>query len=398
MKHIAHIFIDEMKNGSLPKEVNCNNDYYVIAAVVIAEDHLQEMRNVHTKILSTYFKQAGFLKSKSISRKSVWIDISNRLKAVPHYVAYMAIDMSKLDGEGLQSSKWSFEKYFQNLINKRFLDIFNEVHLNFDRTRSQKFQSSLEQYMQNKGFGTDLFSQNTFKCKDDIQEEPLLQIADFYAGIVGRYYRDAECDKAMGMSDVYESIRDRIIPLHFPYKEISLRIAQGLSKDEFNQEIFDIAVSSAKSYLEKHKEHETECEIVSHILDEAYKNPFRFVSSKEISRIMRLKHNKSKVNPIIIIGGIRDKNTLIVSHKHTKSGGYKLPCNEAEIHGFYNSFTLNVVPQLRRISIMNNVLLENSRGTINPLSHDDYKVLSELVDKARNTVLKIDENEIFKVN
>lgn len=398
MKHVAHIFIDEMKNGSLPVEVNCNNNYYVIAAVVVSADHLQEMKDVHNKIISTYFRQAGFLKSKSISRKSIWTDIANRLKAVPHYVSYLAIDMSKLDGEGLQSNKWSFEKYFQNLINKRFLEIFREVHIVFDKTRSTKFQSSLEHYMQSKGFGTDLFSQNTFKCKDDIAEEPLLQIADFYAGIVGRYYRDAECDKAMGMSDVYDSIRDRIIPLHFPYKEISLRIAQGLSKDEFNQEIFDIAVNSAKSYLEKHKDHETECEIVSHILDEAYKNPFRFVSSKEISRIMRLKHNKGRVNPIITIGGVRDKGAIIVSHKHTKSGGYKLPCNEAEIHGFYNSFTLNVIPQLRRIGIMNNVLLENSRGTINVLNHDDYKVLSELVDKARNTVLNVDESLLFKVN
>lgn len=33
-----------------------------------------------------------------------------------------------------------------------------------------------------------LFSNNSFKIKDDIVEEPLVQVADFYAGCIGKYY------------------------------------------------------------------------------------------------------------------------------------------------------------------------------------------------------------------
>lgn len=391
MKQVGHIFVDEMKNGSLPAEENCNNNYYVFSAVVVSDEHLQAMRAVHAKIISKHFKQAGVLKSKSIARKGVWLDIANSLKEVAHYVSYLAVDRSKLDGEGFRNSKWSFHKYFQSLINKRFLDLYEEAHVTFDQTGTSRFQESLKAYMQEKGFEKNLFENNSFEIKEDKAQEPLLQIADFYAGIVGRYYRNAAVDAQMGMNEIYDSIRDRVLPLHFPYTEISLRIAEGLSKDEFNPQIFKIAVDSAKRFLDAYKDKETECEIVSLMLDEVHKNPLRFVSSKEIAKILRLKYNKDKVNPTITIGGIRDKGVLIVSQKQSNSGGYKLPCNEAEVHGFYNSFTLNIIPQLRRIGIMNNVLIENSDGTINVLAHEDKKVLSELVDKARDKRLNFDD-------
>lgn len=390
MKQIGYVFIDEMKNGSLPKENLCNNNYYIFSAVVISDKNLQLMRDVLTKIIHTHFREAGVLKSKSISRKNIWIDIANKIKAIPHYGCYLAIDMDRLDGDGFRNSKWSFEKYFQNLINKRFLDEFCEVHVTFDKTRDLPFQQSLTDYMARKGFETNLFFSNTYRIKDDKTEEPLLQIADFYAGIVGRFYRNSERDKYI--EDVYDSIRDRIIPLHFPYNEISLSIAHGLSKDEFNKEIFNISIDSAREFLKHNSDKETESEIVSYILDEALKKPFRFVSSKEISRILRLKYNKAKVNPIITIGSIRDKGTLIVSQKNSNSGGYKLPCNEAEIHGFYNSFTLNIIPQLKRIGLMNNTLIEKSEGVTNILKHKEHETLSELVDLARNIHLVSDKS------
>lgn len=388
MKQIGHIFIDEMKNGSLPNENLCNNNYYVFSAVVISDKNLLPMRDVLTKIIHTHFRGAGVLKSTSISRKNIWIDIANRLKTIPHYCCYLVIDMERIDGDGLRNSKWSFEKYFQNLINKRFLYEFCEVHVTFDRTGNLPFQQSLKAYMARKGFETNLFDGNTFSIKDDKTEEPLLQIADFYAGIVGRFYRNSERDKLIGIEDVYDSIRDRIIPLHFPDNEISISIAHGLSKDEFNEEIFNISIDSAREFLKHNSDKETECEIVSYIFDEALKKPFRFVSSKEISRILRLKYNKAKVNPIITIGSIRDKGTLIVSQKNSNSGGYKLPCNETEIHGFYNSFTLNIIPQLKRIGLMNNTLIRKSEGVTNILKHHEHETLYKLVDLARNTRLR----------
>lgn len=353
MKQAGHIFIDEMKNGSLPTEENCNNNYYVFSAVVVSDEHLQVLRDVHAKIITKHFKQLGFIKSTSISRKGQWLDIANSLKGVSHYVSYLIVDMSKLDGEGFKNNKWSFHKYFQNLINARFLDLYSETHVTFDQTGYNDFQDSLKTYMQSKGFDKTLFSNNSFDIKEDKTQEPLLQIADLYAGIVGRYYRNASKDIKMGMDEIYDSIRDRVIPLHFPYTEVSLRITEGLSVDEFNPQVFKIAVDSAKRFLDTHKDKETECEIVSLMLDEAQKNPLRFVSSKEISKILRLKYNKDKVNPTITIGGIRDKGTVIVSQKQSNRSGYKLPCNEAEIHGFYNSFASNVIPQLKRIGIMN---------------------------------------------
>lgn len=388
MQQIGHIFIDEMKNGSLPIETQCNNNYYVFSAVVISDINIKSMREVLNKIIHSHFRESGFLKSKSISRKTIWIDIANSLKSVPHYVCYLVIDTERLNGDGFKHNKWSFEKYFQNLINKRFLNSYGEVHVTFDKTGNLLFQKSLTDYMERKGFGTNLFYSNTFSVKDDKTEEPLLQLADFYAGIVGRFYRNANIDNYM--EEVYDSIRDRVIPLYFPYNEISLSIANGLSTDEFNKEIFNISISSAREFLKHNSDKETECEIVSYILDEALKKPFRYVSSKEISRILRLKYNKAKVNPIITIGSIRDKGTLIVSQKNSTSGGYKLPCNEAEIHGFYKNFTHNIIPQLKRIGLMNNTLIEKSEGVINILIHNEHEKLSELVDLVRDVCLESD--------
>jgi len=46
-RQVAYIYIDEMRNGSLPKEEDCNNNYYVFASVVVNEDKLELLRTIH---------------------------------------------------------------------------------------------------------------------------------------------------------------------------------------------------------------------------------------------------------------------------------------------------------------------------------------------------------------
>lgn len=98
--------------------------------------------------------------------------------------------------------------------------------------------------------------------------------------------------------------------------------------------------------------------------------------------------------PILLVGELRDNEVVIVSQKSGKKSGYKLPCCEAEIQEFYDSFTLNVVPMLSRIGIMNDYFVSHSEGTLNFIKNakmEDnpykrkYERLNKLVDIARDT-------------
>lgn len=407
---VVHVFIDEMKNGSLPIEENCNNNYYVYASVVVAHDKLDSLKVIHNEILDKYFKQSRYLKTTKINNKNQWIDIANMLNSIDHYVAYLVVNMDKLEGDGFANSKRSFEKYFQNLINKRFLDLYSETHVTVDATGTKLFQDSLKTYMSKNGFVSDeipnLFSsvegednpflsqKNSFESKDDKNEEPLLQIADFYAGAIGRYFRKSQKDIALGIDEIYNSIRHKVIPTYFPWNEISLTNVSTLGND-FNQTIFNIAVESAEKYLKADDISDTDREIVEILLSEARLKPLRFVSSKEIAQRIKNKFNKPRFNPTLSIGSIKDKEVLIISEKLAKSGGYKLPCNEAELHSFYKNITLNVIPQLRRLGIMNKILVENSEGTVNIMESDNrHTVLSSLLDITKNANMRLDDDQL----
>jgi hypothetical protein len=233
--------------------------------------------------------------------------------------------------------------------------------------------------MGKKGFGRDLFSNNTFDIKDDQTEEPLIQIADFYAGCVGKYY----CGKyEKGQAEtIHAVIKSYLFIEWFPHEFINYFGASAFKQNNFCQSISEIAIKTARDYLDKETD-EIGCEIIKIFLQETYINPFRFISSGEIKRKINTKGIKIG-DPINEIAKLRDKGVFIVSPIGKK--GYKFPCNENEIAEYFDRLSSNVIPQLKRGHILHKILVEQSFSAHNILCDSKFSLLSSLIDKVVNS-------------
>lgn len=73
---------------------------------------------------------------------------------------------------------------------------------------------------------------------------------------------------------------------------------------------------------------------------------------------------------------------VIISPQGKK--GYKFPTSEKELADFYDRLRDNVIPQLQRCQIINNVLQEKAFGKYGILKQKEYEILSRLCDVVGN--------------
>jgi len=377
---IAHIFLDEFGTPELDTSKSGVTQYFVYVGVVIEENELTNAKNILNGIVNKFFG-GTHIKSKNIGNDSkghsVRMQILSELSKINHYAISLLVDKSKVDSIGLTYKK-SFVKFFNNLLSQQIIDKYDEYHIHLDKLGWKPFQNELKDYMETKGHGRTLFSNNTFDLQDDITEEPLIQIADFYCGCIGRYYCGTfNKNQAEAVNNI---IKSRLFLDWFPREFVNYFGASSYKSEDFNPLIAEIAVKSANHYLDI-VDDEIGCEIVKLMLQETLINPFRFVSSNEIKKKIIAKGLKIS-DPITEISKIRDKGVLIVSPIGKK--GYKLPSNEKEIAEFYDRLASNVIPQLKRGHILHRVLVEQSFSAHNILAKDSYDLLNSLINTVVN--------------
>lgn len=375
---IAHIFIDEYGTPSLETEIQGVTPYFIYTGVVIEEETISQARVIHKQIIDKYFG-GTHIKHKNIKNDDKGhvkrIKVLAEILRFNHYVTALIIDKEHLDGKGFEYPK-SFVKFFNNLFSKQFINKYSEYHLYFDKFGRPEFQASLKKYMEEKGHGITLFSNNTFDIKDDITEEPLIQFADFYSGCLGQYYCNT---KNHNQSEaVHNIIKSRLFIEWFPEDYASYFGAASYKDERFNTEIFNIATATANKYIESSIDI-IGCEIVHLLLQESHINPLRNISSGEIKRKISLKGIKIG-DPINEIAKLRDHGVFIVSPIGKK--GYKFPCNEHEIAEFFDRLSSNIIPQLKRGHILHQILIEQSFAKYNILQHSNYSILKSLIDIA----------------
>ncbi len=377
----AYIFIDE----SGTPDLNCkkgdvdygNMPYCVYAAVVIDENDLQAARSLHAEIISREFGQ-GFMKSSIIRNDAKGyaktINVLTAMKQLKHYVIALVIDKEMLQKHPGFKYKSVFIKYFQRLISKNFLDIYTNFHIKFDKTGYEEFRISLDSYMRDKaGIGPNLFSSNTFELVDDRTEEPLIQFADLYAGTIGKFYCGKyEINRANAIHDV---IKSRLSIEWFPKDQISMIAATNGFDSNFDKNLYNISVDTAKQYLLEHKEDKVGCELINYILQESWRNPLRHISSKEIKENLKLKGVEIG-DPIDKVSHLRGKGVVIISPRGKK--GYKFPTSVQEVAEFYNRLSSNIIPQLERGHKINEVLFKKSEGKYNVLKDGTFDILHQL--------------------
>ena len=121
--------------------------------------------------------------------------------------------------------------------------------------------------------------------------------------------------------------------------------------------------------------------MIKYILQESSLNPCRVISSKEIKQNLQSR-GIDIGDPISKIASLRSKEVVIISPQGKK--GYKFPTSEKELADFYDRLRDNVIPQLQRCQIINNVLQEKAFGKYGILKQKEYEILSRLCDVVGN--------------
>ena len=381
---IVHIYIDEFSTPDLEVGKAGNEQFFVYAAVIIRETDLSAARKTLSGVISKYYSASRYIKSSKIPKDEkgyvLTLNTLTELRTLPHSVCALVVDKSEISRDSGLSYKRSFIKFFNKLLTQHFVGQYDEFHIIADKTGNQDFQASLKLYLeQNANLGKTLFSNNTFEVSDDVTGERLIQLADFYAGTIGRYY----CGKYdQNRAEVINNtLRSKLSVLWYPDDYVSL-IASGSQFDSsFDLELMKIAIGTAEKYVASNSDDTIGREIIQYILQESVRNPKRPISSKEIKANL-FSRGVEIGDPITKISELRGKGVLIISPIGKK--GYKLPTSEEELADFYNRLSSNVIPQLIRGNTLNDVLNETTVGKYNILGHSEFQLLSELCHKVKD--------------
>ena len=375
---IVHIFIDEFSTPDLEINKTGNEQFFIYAAVIIRETDLDAARKTHATIVNKYYSARGYIKSSKIPNNEkgyiLTLNTLTELRAFTHSVCALVVDKSKISSDSGLNFKRSFIKFFNKLLTQHFANQYEEFHIVADKTGNQEFQLSLKTYLEEQAnLGMTLFSNNTFDTSDDVSGEQLIQLADFYAGAIGRYY----CGKYdHNRAEVINSIlRQKLSVLWYPEDYVSLIASSAQFDSNFDVGLMKSAIETAKSYLVSSPEDIIGCEIIHYILQESTKNPKRAISSKEIKANLSCRGVEIG-DPITKISELRGKGVLIISPIGKK--GYKLPTCEEELADFFNRLSSNVIPQLIRGNTINIVLNEKTAGKYNILGHQEFRLLGDL--------------------
>lgn len=373
----AYIYIDECGTASLNIEKSGVMPYLVYSAVIIEEKDLSLARQTLQETIKKCNIQQGYIKSQNL-KYDKRIQVLRHFKTFNHYVYCLVIDKAKIDANSGLQYKQSFIKFFQRLLSKHFQQRYDEFHITFDKLGWPEFQQSLKKYMKDHGLiDQTLFSNNSFDLADDIKEEPLLQLADVYAGTINKYYCQS-CNKNEANHIHDNFLRGKLTIEWFPWESVTLVAAQNLFNEEFDKKLYEISIDTANRYITSYSQDDPEgVEIIKYLLQESAKNPLRVISSKEIKRNLQ-ERGYEIGDPISKISSLRSKEVVIISPQGKK--GYKFPTSEKELADFYDRLRKNVIPQLIRCRILNSVLQEKSYGNYGVLKHEEYSILNQLCE------------------
>ena len=376
----VYVFLDEYGTPDLDVLKEGVEPYFVYAALIIKEENLQKARDILEILYSKYFKQR-YIKSTHIFKSENSFNLINNalfeLQDLECYVRALIVDKEKIKSEGLTYEK-SFIKYFQNIFSRTLIQNYDEIHICFDKTGYPEFWQSLKEYMEKHlGLGRTLFSNNEYRLADDRTEEPLLQLADLYAGIIGRF--------CCGKYDVKRSefirdnyLRSKLSLNWFPEETISFIAASASFDSTFDEELMRIGYESAQKYIAENTVDISGCELLKYVIQESRLSPLRYISSKEIRA--NLKNRGIEIgDPIIKVSELRDKGVVLISPRGKK--GYKFPHSQEEFAEFLNRLSDNVVPQLRRGYQLNKIVLEKSTGKYNVLNSSEFSLLMDLCER-----------------
>jgi hypothetical protein len=394
MQHL-HLFLAEFGNSSLKMDRVGAFSHFVLTAVLIEEAKLAQARELQADISQRYF-QGHPIQSSRIPDDELGfqmrLDMLQELRQLDFLVLSLVINKSKVIGEGLAQQD-IFYKYFNRIFLKQFPQNFTAFSIHADQVGWPAFRGCLQHYINTKVIQRDLFTPDrTYQLVEDRLAEPLVQLADFIAGCLGKIYCTSHSHEKAAF--LFDLLHDRTFVDFFPFEKTDFSLSIPEHDQEKNELIAKIAAAAAREALANRHKLSEEAQAVLQYLYLMFRTaPERLVEKYEIiQKLKRVFPNFSEQQLRVCIQHLRDDGVLIVSIQG--KSGYKIPDRVEDIAGFYNRYLNSIVPMINRLNICNRKLLVNSLQQVDLLqANSNYSILHELIktlDKQKQPQLPLD--------
>lgn len=382
-KEKVYVFFDEFGNAHLNLEKEGSFSHFIYTGIVISESNLSKARSKRDEISREYFQNTD-IRSRNIKNNDKGfnkrMNILGSLKELNFLVFVQVINKGELNSNGLKY-KEVFYKFFQKTFIEKLTLHYSAFEIYADELGYPEFKRGLTEFIEENAFQRDLFNQDRYyKLVDDIKEEPLIQLADFLSGCVGKIYCTShQHDKA---DLLYDSLKDRLYVDVFPFQKEYFSERLPENHPEKDKQIASISMRLIKNYLDSDRSDNPyhSDEVLKRLLLNFKISPNRLVDTDELVDLINRFDNKySTQNLRQAIGYLRDKGLLIASIQGRY--GYKIPNKIDDLYGFYNRYMNSVVPMLKRINRCNDVLKIESVNDVNILEmNPNFDVLRDLLE------------------
>lgn len=373
-----YAFIDESGNHSLNTEKEGTSKYFIVLAIVVRAEILDELKKEIELLRRKYFQNSEIKSNKltNANRERIFNDLSE-IDFKFYAVAVNKESINKISG--LQYHK-SFIKFANNRLYKSLLNNFPDIAIRADAHGSDEFVESFKKYISDKNT-LDLFSDNKLEVissKDDI----LIQLADLLVGTLAKLYENKfdEEDKKKFIN--FLKIRKTRIDEWPPTFEAFA--AESEVSNQVDKFVFDASIKSSQQFLIENSDSIDEEVRIQHavvsflLFKQRYCND-EFSTANEI--IMHLKGqgffemNKQTFRSKII-SKLRDKDVIIAG----TGKGLKIPTCYKDIIDFANLVDGIVFPLLNRLQKANEHLKLSSLGELDFLSEPRFTKLQRIIE------------------
>jgi hypothetical protein len=366
----ALIFIDEFGNAHLDLNKGGTFSHFIYCGLIFPQSAREQAECLRDRISKNHFFGQS-LKSSKLGPKMFdrrLAALREILDGLDFTLDILVIDKSRLDqAEGLKY-KPVFYKYFQNLFVTKYNQRFQAFEITADQVGEQ-FKYELQQYVRTHGVQTDLFNPDrAFHLKEDEAEEPLLQLADFLCGCVGKIFCASHAEERA--PELLALLHARMSVSYFPYTPKWQPV--GEADESLDRQIAEVTLNLIDDFYRSHTGRSSSAEylrLLDYLLLNYKIENTRLVSTHEIlSYLSQFFLEMSEERVRLIVRNLRYEGLFIVSH--SGKSGYKIAANYHDIEEYFRHFSKYVIPMLQKIKILNETISANTFNAINPLEKD----------------------------
>ncbi len=375
-------YIDEFGNSNLEIDKEGVSSHFILSAVIIDEDKVDQISNKVEEIRKSYFQKSEIKSSGVGSKHARRLKILNQLATLDIQSFNIVIDKAKLKSEGYRY-KEVFHKNLPRIILNILIDTFPNIKISADEHGSKEFMLSFKRYLKN-SFQSDLFNRYKFYFVDS-KGSNIVQVADFFAGTIARGF-----DKQVytpRSKEFLSVIKDNIYDIRewpYPRKEPYLLKIEH-TRIQYDSDIANYSLQIARTFINKNKKSKNmaiqdQANFLQYLVfNLTYYNPDKFIPTWEILR--HLNHGRKSELKMHgfrqVVGRLRDKSIIISSNDY----GYKLPTCERDLYLFVNHYNRYIQPMLSRIDKCRKGIQMLTKKKLDILDKPEYENIKKLLDQ-----------------